>query len=176
MQTGISFKADENATLSSFTLLEEGNYKVRISKCKYEATPDGLGTNFLFSYVVTEGPYKGVEVTDKAIWSWNAPDKEKSVQMGHRVLNSILLAIGHPHFGGDTDEFLGGEMIVHATVRTYQKKDGSGEGKSNNFNEYKKVEGQNTVMNSAPVAPSMPQKPTFAGGAAPNNPFLNGRK
>ena len=167
MQTGFQYTADPELK-SAFDLLPKADYRVRITECKYEATRDGLGTNFNFKYTVQEGQYKNRTVFDTVAWTWDA-SHQKAVDFGKVKFNNIMLAIGLNHFQGDTDEFIGGEMVVEIGVREYEF---NGEKKqSNQVNKYKScTTGASPIANSAPQPTGNVAKPVFGNPSVPN-PF-----
>lgn len=167
MQVGFQYTADENLTMG-FELLPKGEYKVRIVECNYEPTKDNLGTNFKFKYTVQEGPYKDRNVFDTVAWSWD-DSHQKAVRFGRTKFGCILLAIGKNHFNGDTDEFLGGEMIVDVGISEYGTE--GNKKQSNQVNNYKSCKtGSATTMNSAPQPTQNAARPAFGNPSVPN-PF-----
>lgn len=176
MIVGFNFEANENDVIKSgFDPLEPGDYKARVTKCEFGPTSDGNGQQFSFQYTVIEGECKNKTIRDSMYWTHTSPDKDKAVSFGHRKFASVLIAIGHPHFNGDTDELLGGEFIVTVDKEQYTKNDGK-EGFRNNVKEYKSCGASQpqTIRNAAPVPPTAPKGPVLGNGT-PTNPFF-GRK
>ena len=177
MNVGFNFDANANDVIKSgYEPLESGDYIVRITKCPFGPTSDNMGQQFSFEFTVIEGPYAKRTVRDNVYWTWSGHDS--AVEFGHRKLASILLAIGHPHFGGDTDEFLGGVLTIKVKKEEYTKNDGT-TGVRNNISEYCPCESSapaapNTVVNSIPQTPSAPKGPVLGGGV-PVNPFAGRR-
>lgn len=167
MQVGFQYTADKDASMG-FDVLPKGDYKVRITECKYEATKDGLGTNFNFTYTVQGGDFVNRKIFDQVVWTWDE-SHQKAVNFGKKKFSCILLAIGKNHFDGDTDEFIGGEMVVEVGVREYES---NGEKKqSNQINNYKSCgTGASTIANSVPQPTGNVAKPVFGNPSVPN-PF-----
>lgn len=168
MNVGFIYDVDkENVIGSGFEPLEPGDYKVRVTECKFEPTYDGNGQQFRFKYTIQEGNNRGRIIFDDIVLK---SSNEKLEAFGKQKLNSFMLAIDHPHFDGDTDEFLGGEFIATINLKDYTKKDGTS-GSRNNVVGYTTVSAtQNTVVNSAPLKPSAPKSPALGNGV-PVNPF-----
>lgn len=175
MNVGFNYQADEKNVVSAFSVLEAGPYRARITKCTFGPTSDNIGKQFTFVYTIVEGENAGRTITDNVFWTWDT-DHDKAVNFGHKKFNSILIAINHPHFSGETDELLGSEMVIDVTVQEYDKNDGT-KGTRNNISGYNACETSsipNTVVNSIPQTPSAPKGPVLGGGV-PINPFF-GRK
>lgn len=163
MKVNYTHSADENNTLSTFTVLEPNDYRVKIDDVDFKPTSDQLGMQFIFKFKVVGGEFDGSTVSDYMEVQMPGvqlgEDHKKKINRGERALNSLQLATGVIHFSGDTDDFLNKEVI--ATVTQYIGNDGK---KRNGINKYSPVEQMaNTVVNTTPVAPSAPQASAFAG-------------
>ena len=165
MKVGFTYEADKEASMG-FTVLPAGNYKVRITELKYEPTSDKLGTNFNFTFTVMEGEYQNEKVFDQIAWTWD-DDHQKAVRFGRTKFSCIMKAIGKSHFDGDTDEFLGGELLINVGIREYESN--GAKKQSNQIKDYINTSSSTGSVMSPSVASGV-ARPAF-GNPAVSNPF-----
>lgn len=140
-----------------FAPLPAGEYQVRVASSELKPTKAGDGQYIKLRLDVI-GPTHAGRVLFSNINIRNKNPKAEDI--GRQQLSSICRAIGVPVLN-DTDELIGGTLLVKVTV----KSDEYGEG--NEVKAYKAIGGSVAPAVSAPPrAASAPTAPA-AGGAAP---------
>lgn len=99
-----------------FEALPEGEYHVKIDDCELCNTKAGDGQYFKFKLKVTGDKYTG-RVLFANVTRRNP--NEKAEQIGQGQLRTIMTACGLATLQ-DTDQLIGGELIVRVAQREYQ--------------------------------------------------------
>lgn len=92
-----------------------GEYNVVIAATEYKESKRGTGGYLRMQYKISDGPHNGRSVFDNLnLWH----EQQNTRYIAQSRLKAIAKAVGHPNpnFIRNTDELLGGRMLVRVSV------------------------------------------------------------
>jgi hypothetical protein len=145
-QLGQVFSASEAPASNDYSPLPAGWYNVRITEAELKDTKAGTGNYVKVRYDVTSGDHAGRVIFGMiTVRNPNA----KAEEIGRSQLAKLIRSIGLEEVS-DTDQLIGGEMLVKVTIRQSEEYGDS--------NEVKDWKAQSTA--SIPKPSSPPPAPT----------------
>lgn len=145
-QLGQVFSASEAPASNDYSPLPAGWYSVRITEAELKDTKAGTGKYIKVRYDVTGGAHAGRVIFGMiTVRNPNA----KAEEIGRSQLAKLIRSIGLEEVS-DTDQLIGGEMLVKVTIRQSEEY-----GDSNEVKDWKAGS-----TGSAPTASTPPPPPS----------------
>ena len=143
-QLGQVFSASEAPASNDYSPLPAGWYSVRITEAELKDTKAGTGKYIKVRYDVTGGAHAGRVIFGMiTVRNPNA----KAEEIGRSQLAKLIRSIGLNEVS-DTDQLIGGEMLVKVTIRQSEEY-----GDSNEVKDWKAASGGTAPAASTPPAP-----------------------
>ena len=144
-QLGQTFSASEAPAQTDYSPIPAGWYNARITEADLKDTKAGTGKYIKVRYDVTSGPHAGRVVFGMVtVRNPNA----KAEEIGRQQIGKMCRALGLETVS-DTDQLVGGEMLIKVTIRQSEEY-----GDSNEVRDWKAAAPAASAPSTPPAPPS----------------------